>query len=288
LTARSPADVRWWQWPTVLSLDAPVVTVVWQRLFAVDTGAHLAWYHTVIVGASVWMAYAADRWLESWRVEPARLATPRHLFSYRHRRATAIGWSVALVCAIGLSLARLSTRELVAGVLLLVPTLAYVLSHQFVHRHARWRAPKELCVAGLITAAAALFPALDARVRLDHLADAAVWCFLLVVANCALIATWEQHVDRTHGQDSIVQRYPAWLPAVRAFPWVLAVAACALLVSGHDGAVVVRTSAAASALLFGLFDRMQPRLGWNASRLLADAALLTPLVWLAGAVWMVR
>lgn len=272
----------------MLSLDAPVVTVVWQRLFAIDTGARLAWYHSVIVGASVWLAYAADRWLEGWRVEPARLATPRHRFYYRHRYPTAVVWSVVLGCTVGFSLARLSPRELAAGFLLLVPTLAYLLSHQFVHRHARWRVPKELCVAALITAGAALFPAMDARVRLDHLADAALWCFLLVLANCALIATWEQHVDRAHGQDSIVQRHPAWLPAVRAFPWVLAAVACLLLVNGHDGAVAVRASAAASAVLFGLFDRVQPRLGWNASRLLADAALLTPLVWLARAVWMVR
>jgi hypothetical protein len=288
LIAPSSARVRWWQWPTVLSLDAPLVTVVWQRLFAVDTGAHLAWHHSVIVGASVWLAYAADRWLEGWRVEPSRLATPRHRFYHRHRRATAVIWSLVLVLTVGLSLARLTAREIVAGLVLLGPTLAYLLSHQLVHRTARWRAPKELCIAGLITAGAALFPAMDARVRLDHLADAAGWFFLLVFANCALISAWEQHVDRAHGQDSIVQNHPGLIPAVRALPWVLAAGALVLLASGQDGAVAVRASAAATAGLFGVLDWSQPRLGWEASRILADAALLTPLVWLVALAGVVR
>ncbi len=283
--ADSGAAVRWWQWPTVLSLDAPLVTVIWQRLFAADTGAHLAWYHSAIVGASVWMVYAADRWLEGWRVEPSRLATPRHRFYHRHRTGAAVIWCGVFAAAVVLSFARLSARELTAGVALLVPVLAYLLSHQLVHRTSRGRVPKEVCVAGLITAGAALFPLVDASVQLLPLADAAVWFFLLVLANCALIGGWEQHVDRAHEQESIVRNHPSWAWPVRMFPWGLASAALLLLVTSAGGAATVRASAAASAVLLGLLDRWEPRLGWEASRLLADVALMTPVVWLVVSSW---
>ncbi len=274
------ATLRWWQWPTVLSLDAPLVTVAWQRLIAGEAGVRLAWYHSVIVGASVWLAYAADRWLEGLRVPPARFATERHRFYHHHRRATAIVWGMVLVATVALSVMRLSARELAAGGALLVPTLAYLLSHQLVHRTWPGRAPKELCVAALVAAAAALFPFADAPSNPLHLVDAAIWFCLLALANCALISRWEQDVDRLHGQDSLVRSHGAIAPLVRAMPWALAVAAALLLAAGRGGAVGVRTAAATSALLLGVIDRSEPRLGWQASRVLADLSLLTPFLFL--------
>jgi hypothetical protein len=46
----------WWQWATVLSLDAPAVAVVWQWLYAHTTGVSLFWFHHAILGAAVWLA----------------------------------------------------------------------------------------------------------------------------------------------------------------------------------------------------------------------------------------
>ena len=280
LPAAARATVRWWQWPTVLSLDAPLVTVAWQRLMAVESGVRLAWYHSAIIGASVWLAYAADRWIEGVRVPAARLVTKRHRFYNDHRRATAGVWLVVLAAAVGLSVLRLSARELAVGAALLVPTLAYLLSHQLVHRSWPWRAPKEICVAGLVAAGAALFPFADASSRPLRLADATAWFFVLVFVNCALIARWEQAVDRAHGQDSIVRGHEAIAPFVRAMPWALAAAAVLLLATGRGGALGVRAAAAASALLLGSIDISEPRLGWEASRVLADLALLTPFLFL--------
>ena len=38
-----------------------------------------------VLGCSVWLAYAADRWIEGWRLSPEKIRTHRHFF-YRSRR----------------------------------------------------------------------------------------------------------------------------------------------------------------------------------------------------------
>ena len=54
----------WWRWPTVLSLDAPAVVLGWQAVLAHAARVRLEWPHAVVLSASVWLAYAADRWIE--------------------------------------------------------------------------------------------------------------------------------------------------------------------------------------------------------------------------------
>src|SRR6185369_13925505 len=100
-----------------------------------------------ILGAGVWLAYAADRWIEGWRLDPARVQTQRHWFYQRARWPMAALWLVVLVGAVTVSLVRLNRAELIAGFILLCPVGLYLLSHQLVHRQHPWRAPKELCVA---------------------------------------------------------------------------------------------------------------------------------------------
>lgn len=47
-----------WLWPNLLSLDAPVVAVAWQWLFARVFGADLPAVFHLILGLSVWCIWA--------------------------------------------------------------------------------------------------------------------------------------------------------------------------------------------------------------------------------------
>lgn len=287
LNAQPSQNVSWWRWPTVVSLDAPLVTMAWEWLFAREAGARLTWPHYAIVGATIWLAYAADRWFESWRVPPDRLITLRHRFHFRHQGAVAVAWIVVLAGAVTLSVFGLTWREWAAGLCLALPAVAYVLSHQLVHRDLPWRVPKELCIAALLTAGAALFPWVDARTAVGGLVTAAAWFLVLAFTNCALISLWERTVDREHGQDSLVRNHPAWAPSIRALPWLSLVFCGFLLLTKHLGSTGTLVCVAVSAGLLGIIDRLESRLGWAGARLLADAALLTPAAWLAGA-WIQR
>jgi len=75
------AGIPWWLWPNVLALDAPVIAVAWQELFARGFGVTLEIAPRLALFCAVWAVYLADRWLDS-RGSDDRQA--RHLFPRRH------------------------------------------------------------------------------------------------------------------------------------------------------------------------------------------------------------
>ena len=284
---RSP---KWWQWPTVLSLDAPAVALAWQGLSARTAGVRLAAAPATVLGLSVWLAYVADRWIEGWRLQPEQVRTQRHYFYLRHRWPVAALWAAALAVDVAVACADLTRREFWLGAGLLPLVLAYVISHQFVHRDRRWRLPKEICVALLLAGGIAAFVAADqtdlnsvgAQARPEvalHPGTVPVLAglfFVLAFANCALISVWERAVDQSHGQISLARQFAIGPQLGRSAAWLA-------LAGGMVAAVAwpaVRSAglcAAASGGALLAVDRAQNVLGWEAARVLADVVLLTPL-----------
>lgn len=280
LHSYEPGRPHWWQWLTVLSLDAPLVAVVWQLALARVAGVVLHGHHTFILGAAVWLAYAVDRWIEGWRIAPGQVQTQRHWFYQRWRWPTAVLWIVVMVAAVAMSFTRLTRAELEAGLLLLGPVLVYLLSHQFVHRDHRWRAPKEICVAALFTIGVACFPVAQNPGILAGLAPALVLFGLLCFADCALISLWEDEVDRVHGQTSLALQFPRGRPVVRVLPWVIALLGAAGVLHEPFRLTGLTACAALSGVLLGSLDLAHRRLGRQLSRALVDVTLMTPVLFL--------
>ena len=262
----------------MLSLDAPAVTVSWQWLFATVCGVHLHWPESTVVAISIWLAYVADRWFEGWRVAPDAMRTQRHRFYQQHRWAVATAWCVGLLADLAIAFSALTERELTAGVVLLAPTLLYLLSHQLLHRHRRWRAPKEVCIAFLLAGGASVFVVAAPGVNIEPLFAPIVIFGALCFANVALIAVWEQEIDETHGQVSLARQFRGAAGVSRAFPWVLAAVIAATLFSPLPVSRPAAACGIASALLLAVLDRAEHRIGWQLSRVLADFVLLTPAV----------
>ncbi len=285
LHSYEPGRPHWWQWLTVLSLDAPLVAVVWQLALARVAGVVLRGHHTFILGASVWLAYAVDRWIEGWRVAPAQVRTQRHWFYQRWRWPTAVLWVLVLVTALGMSFTLLTRAELSAGLLLLGPVLVYLLSHQFIHRTHNWRAPKEICVAALFTIGVACFPVANNPAVLAELAPVLALFALLCFADCALISLWEDEVDRMHGQTSLALQFPRGRPVVRVLPWMIAVLGVTCTMHEPFRLVGLTACAALSGVFLGGLDLAHRRLGRQLSRALVDVTLMTPVVFLLW-VWL--
>ncbi len=272
---------RWWQWPTIASLDAPLVAVLWQQSLAAAAGIRLRPVHAVVLGLSVWLSYVADRWIEGWRLDPEHVRTHRHRF-YQHWSWPIAGLGAAVVTAdVAAASAGLSRREFLAGLALLAPVAAYLISHQLLHLDRRWRLPKEICVAALFGAGAALFSLVAPGADLRALAPPLALFVLLCFANCALISVWEDRVDRSHGQTSLALQFRGAARLIRALPWVLAAASAALYVPAPALSRPAIGCALASSLLLGLLERWEPRLGRESARVLADLALATPAIPLA-------
>ncbi|HEU5080289.1 MAG TPA: hypothetical protein VFT72_13845 [Opitutaceae bacterium] len=269
----------WWQWFTILSLDATAVAIAWQAVFARAGSVTLHWPHVFILGSSVWLAYTADRWIEGWRLAPEAVLTQRHYFAVRWRWPQMIAWCLVLAADLTISIQRLTTAEFKAGLLLLVPVLAYLLSHQLLHRNHPWRLPKEICVALLMCGGAVVF----VLPQLPH-PSAALWMLtlhfgILCFANCVLISIWENEVDESHGQDSLAKRLGRFTHISRAIPLMLTVECSfvALDVS-HDWLRRAYFCIAASGLLLAGVDYLEMKAGRQLARVLADAVLLTPVV----------
>ena len=265
----------WWQWPTVLSIDAPVVAVLWQLLLARVAGVHLGWAPPIVLALSVWLAYAADRWIEGWRLDAEIIRTPRHHFYQAYRWPVAALWILALIADIAIAFRHLDARDIAAGFLLIAAVAVYLLSHQLVHRDRAWRAPKELCVAALLSAGAVVF--VTETPQPGALMLPLVLFALLCFTNCALISVWERDVDRAHGQTSLALGESDHERLIRQLPLMIAVLAAAAAVPAEGAARAAAISAAVSALLLALVDRFERRAGRQPARVLADIALMTPV-----------
>jgi hypothetical protein len=265
----------WWQWLTVLSLDAPIVCMVWQMLLARIAGITLSWPPAFVLGASVWLAYAADRWLEGWRIDGRRVRTQRHRFYQRRRWLVLAVWLGVFVMDVGVALAAIDRTDFIRGLLLLGAVVTYLLSHQLVHRHSSWRAPKEVIVACLLTAGVAVFVVPSHGLTLlIPAASFGLACF----TNCGLISSWEQDVDLAQGQTSLALTSERHAHLIKWLPWTvtgLNVVAF-LLMSGP--ARVAPACAAGGTFLLAIVDQAEPFVGWTGARVLADIALMTPLV----------
>jgi hypothetical protein len=81
----------WWLGPHVLSLEAPVVAVLWQAALAHAHGVRL----TPMLGAGLalacWVIYVLDRTLDTLGVADPATLDLRHAFYHRHRRVLLLG-----------------------------------------------------------------------------------------------------------------------------------------------------------------------------------------------------
>lgn len=99
--------IPWWLWPHVLSLEAPLVAVLWQTVVA--HAHHIALQGEVRVGLAlvVWLVYVADRLFDAANAA-AGATDARHAFYRRHWRGIALGAvPVAAVAVVWLALWRI-------------------------------------------------------------------------------------------------------------------------------------------------------------------------------------
>ena len=265
----------WWLWPNVLSLDAPVVALVWQAAFARILAVELGWTQRGLLAVCVWLAYCGDRLLDARRLPAGPVDSARHAFARDHARPFAAAWSVGLALAAAMAL-QMSAREMLAGAGLLAAVGVYFLLHHLQssrERAGRWKEP----MAGLVFAVGALFfVTLNLQITVPFVLAALAWGGLCAM-NCMVIAGWDRERDAAMAQPSMARR---WAGMERALPmmalgWVgLALGAAALDARWLPLALAL----AASALALLELARRPELFSAEARRVWADAVLLTPLL----------
>lgn len=256
-------DSRLWLWPNLLSLDAPLVALLWQLLFircfhASDAGGAGPVLPSILLVSAVWLIYAADRALDAWRGDGMR---PRHKFYRRHWRAVLPVWTFVLALTAWLAWTGLPRQLFARGAWVAAAVAVYFAA---VHG-TRLRWPKEAAVAVIFALGASLTAWTRVETRADVLTVILFSCLCWI--NCVAIEMWER---------------AEWEQSVISLP-VSALAACvglAALLILHNGRPVLGAAEASSAAAFVLLDRGRLKLSADAVRVLADAALLSPIFFL--------
>lgn len=268
-SAEPPA---WWQWPSVLSLEVPLIAVVWQRLLGNVLGTPVHPPESLLLGLAVWLIYSADRLLDGFGKHPER--TQRHIFYVAHRHSVLSVWLLAGFGSLGL-VSRLTGPELLGGAGLGAATLFY-----FFCRH-RWRPKghaKELHIAVLFALGVGLIPLLNGA-PLGPLLLFTLLFAALIFLNCAFVALWEEGRDLE--PFPFATRHPRIARLLPKLALILALGCC-LIAWGFPTFLPLALAIAGSLLVLYSLDGeyFSRHLGPEARRVAGDAALLTPLLFL--------
>jgi hypothetical protein len=282
-------------WPQILerwhllSLDAPTVAALWCWFFARAMRIDLPWHAPLLLALGTWFVYAADRILDGSRANPSSPLRERHRFHARHRGAFLAAGVIGGCALLWLIAARMTANARFEDAVVFSAALLYlVLVHQPPLGAVSWptpnRLPKELAV-GVVFAAATAVPAWSRlhseRQRLfPAVALFAALCWL----NCVAIERWENLApdEQLRSPDA----HPSTRWAVEHFRAVALVwAAVAAAFASASIASIPRTLAVylaltTSALCLAAIDLYREKLSSLHLRIAADAALLTPLIFL--------
>ena len=239
-----------WLWPNLLSLDAPVIALVWQDFAARSFGNPLHLAARIVLGLTVWAIYLGDRLLDTRATGPTP-KTARHNFSRRHPRALSLLLAAVLVIDALLATVELRRTVFVHGLAVGCCATAYLCT--FPLRASGW---EKQVVAAMLFSAGVLVVTGAWLGALPLLLPAGLFgglCF----CNLVLMELWERDEDRRL----------IWLgPA--------AVAGLAMVRPSGEWQDAV---ALAGVLLAGVATSGR-RLSVDTKRALADAVLLTPLL----------
>lgn len=285
-----------WVWWHLLSLDAPTVAVVWCWFLGAAFGLHLSPINLLTLALGTWCVYVADRLLDGWRSADTLGLRDRHWFYLRYRRPFVIAWGIAGIPLAYLIFSRTQPRVRHDDIILSLIGVAY-----FLRIHARppekgttrrfptWL-PKELAV-GVLFAIATAVPAWEASGRSRLLILAIVAFGAACWLNCVSIQVWED-AEAKRDSFAIILSPPRTESSggglteflghhLTAFSIAVGVAAAGMAaITAGSLACLLFLSVALSAILFLALIRNDHRLNALSLRIAADAALLTPLLFL--------
>ena len=244
-----------WLWPHLLSLDAPIVALVWQDFVVRCYPSMLRPSGRWVLGLTVWAIYLGDRLLDVRSVDGTANESPSHAFYRRNRKPLAMVLMAALSADIFVAIAWLRPAVRWNGLTLGAAVSAYLILFGY------WRLGpmiwKRLVAASLFSAGVFLV-ALTQNPYWTALVCPFFGLSALCLGNLLVIVRLESNQRRSS----------SWL-------WIAAAMAVCLLPGNRSWNLALTTSIAGLVLIDLSGSVLSPRLG----RVLVDVALLSPLLY---------
>lgn len=137
LKSQSIPRIPWWMYPNVLSLDAPIIAVVWLYVFAKTWDVnYIEPLLPVVLGLFVWIVYATDRLLDC-KLKPHSSFPLRHQFHKAHTSNFVMAIIIASIATIIIALNVLQWSIVQAAMLPLAATLGFFALSFFGSSHQR-------------------------------------------------------------------------------------------------------------------------------------------------------
>ncbi|HEX3816841.1 MAG TPA: hypothetical protein VHW03_00975 [Chthoniobacterales bacterium] len=262
-------------WLNLLCLDAPLVAVSWQWLFARSFGAHLGWSLRALLFLTAWLIYLGDRFADTIRLPADAPRSERHRFCQDHMSA----WWIAIV-VIFVADCALAVRSLDLQMFLLGATLAAICTIYLFFNHllgGRWRPipMKEKAVGVLFAAGTTLAVVGELPGLTISFAFAVVLFAILCTLNCLCIASWERELDAAQGKTSLLTGWPSVALALKPIGFGIVVASLVLALAWWFALALWVCLAVSAALLVWLHGATN--LSRDNRTALADLVLLTPI-----------
>lgn len=234
--------------------------MLWQAFLADCYSIPLRTPARLVLALTVWAIYLGDRLLDA-RQPPEYLEAARHRFHRRWWRPLSFLLVAILAADALIAFHWLRPAVIHNGVLAMLGVIAYL---SFLHLRGV-KLPKEIIVAALFTAGTFIV-GLTNTGDPSHLLLPASAFFALCLGNLLTIEDWER-IDLRN------------LPPLVGYsmPVVMAILAILCLLIGSRWHQAIAVSSLLIAALYAATNKIE----YELRRVLVDAALLTPLFWLA-------
>jgi hypothetical protein len=189
---------KFWLYPQLLSLDTPLVAVVWQLLFMRSLHVEHQPATSITTFFCVWTIYAADHLLD---VRRDSIYSERHDFVQRHSRLL-LAAVVASICLCAATLPFLPKAVVLAGAGLSSLVVVYLLVIYLGQRFKSY-VPKEFLVA-LLFATGCTLPVWSEERAMRHAAPA----IALFTMLCLLNSTTVDYKEWIHSRRRCTRPHP--------------------------------------------------------------------------------
>ena len=186
-------------WLNLVCLDAPLVAICWQWVFAHSFRLSVPVGHWTALFITAWVIYLADRLGDSLSVLAGEPKSLRQQFCLRHKKF----WFVSIICA-GVAdfivVLAVNYETAALGGILGAITIAYLAMN---HAHSQiWETIplKEFIIGSLFAAGTLVGITPHIFAERSAMIFAAILFAALCSLNCVSIAIWERELDTNSGQ----------------------------------------------------------------------------------------
>lgn len=262
-----------------MCLDAPLVAIVWQWLFARSFHIDLLAPARDALFLTAWLIYLIDRLADSLSPHAAPERSLRQEFCSHHTKLW-IGLTLAIAALDAIVVfSRLDHGLVLFGAFLGGGAFVYLTLNYAFSRLWKTVPLKEIAIGFLFAAGTLLVLAPQLwlgifAVGKSTIVFAAFLFAALCSLNCMSIAAWERDLDRSEGKHSIATRWPQAGSWVRVSCLVLAAVSLGLIISDHR-LLRLALCLSVSAVLLAILQLVPIQRDERTA--LADLVLLTPL-----------